>query len=136
MVALTFERFQLKAIRAHGLKNTFKQYAIMDQPRVGKLVGKDQFGNEYYENRDDIVVRDRWVMYKRWNYDPTQVPPEWHQWLHRITDDVPNETTVPIPAYTPPYQELLTGTSSAFKTYSTVKPKVQAWEPQVKERGL
>jgi NADH:ubiquinone oxidoreductase subunit len=28
--------------------------ACRDQPRVGKLVGTDEFGNEYYENREDI----------------------------------------------------------------------------------
>ncbi|KAJ3106818.1 NADH dehydrogenase 1 alpha subcomplex subunit 12 ndufa12/DAP13 [Phlyctochytrium planicorne] len=118
---------KLSAVRAHGLKRTFKQLLTLDQPKVGALVGVDVHGNEYYENRNDIVGRDRWVLFSKWNYDSTQVPPEWHQWLHKTTDDIPSDKTVPVPFYTPPHQEFYTGTRAAFKTYSTVKPKIEEW---------
>ncbi|KAJ3410934.1 hypothetical protein HDV05_002989, partial [Chytridiales sp. JEL 0842] len=124
----------LEAVRAHGIKRTFKQIITVDQPRVGKLVGTDALGNEYYENRQDIFGRDRWVLFAKWNYDPSQVPPEWHQWLHRFTDDIPSESTLPKPFYHPPHQEFLTGTTAAFRTYSTVKPKMESWTPAVKPR--
>ncbi|KAI8831585.1 hypothetical protein BC829DRAFT_409455 [Chytridium lagenaria] len=114
----------LSAVRTHGLKRTFKQIVTLDQPRVGVLVGTDVNGNEYYENRADI-----------WNYDPTQVPPEWHQWLHKVTDDIPSETTFPTPLFTPTHVEHLTGTTAAFKTYNTTKPKIESWEAQVRARA-
>jgi hypothetical protein len=34
-----------------------------------------------------------------------------------------------------PFKENLTGTRGAYKTYSTVVPKVRTWEPVVKARG-
>ncbi|KAJ3402119.1 NADH dehydrogenase 1 alpha subcomplex subunit 12 ndufa12/DAP13 [Chytriomyces hyalinus] len=119
----------LKAVQTHGIRKTFKQIVTLDTPKVGTLVGKDQFGNEYYENRMDVMGRDRWVLYDKWNYDATQVPPEWHQWLSRFTDDLPSETTIPKPFYTTESTENYTGTTAAFKSYSTVKTKVSAWDP-------
>ncbi|KAJ3277459.1 hypothetical protein HDU76_010357, partial [Blyttiomyces sp. JEL0837] len=124
----------LLAVRTHGVKRTLKQVLTIDQPRVGRLVGVDALGNEYYENREDLVGRDRWVIYDKWNYDPSQVPPEWHQWLHRFTDDIPTPETIPKPDYTSKHLEHMTGTTAAFKTYRTVKPKITNWEPTVKAR--
>jgi len=32
------------------------------------------------------------VEYKEtWNYNASTVPPEWHGWLHHITDDLPDK---------------------------------------------
>ncbi len=49
----------------------------------GKLVGKDSFGNCYFESRkaDKEGARKRWVAYKGLA-EPSKVPPEWHGWLH------------------------------------------------------
>jgi hypothetical protein len=33
------------------------------------------------------------------------------------------------------YNENLTGTRGAFKTYPTVVPKIRAWEPVARPRG-
>lgn len=34
-----------------------------------------------------IAGRHRWVEYASpWDYDAANVPPEWHGWLHHITD--------------------------------------------------
>ncbi|KAJ3041940.1 hypothetical protein HDV00_008449 [Rhizophlyctis rosea] len=123
-----------QSLQHNGLKKTLKYYMSLDQPRVGKLVGTDYNGNEYYENRDDIVLRDRWVLYKKWNYDATQVPPEWHQWLHKITDDVPSEKTLPKSFFVTPSVENVTGSKGAFRTYNTTVPKVKPWAGSPKER--
>ena len=74
------------------------------------------------------------MIYSKWNSDASQIPPEWHQWMHRFTDDIPTEQTLPKPFYESKFVENLTGTSGAFKTYSTVVPKISAWTPKVKER--
>nr|KAJ3415083.1 hypothetical protein HK105_001602 [Polyrhizophydium stewartii] len=111
-----------------------KEILTIQQPRYGALVGKDALGNEYYENRDDIHGRDRWVVLRKWNYDASQIPPEWHQWMHRMTDDIPSETTIPKPFYASDPRENLTGTRGAFKTYNTTVPKMTEWEPKALPR--
>ncbi|KAG6510530.1 probable NADH dehydrogenase [ubiquinone] 1 alpha subcomplex subunit 12 [Zingiber officinale] len=51
------------------------------------LVGVDKFGNKYYEDLTVQHGRHRWVEYaKKARYNASQVPPEWHGWLHRVTD--------------------------------------------------
>ncbi|KAL5663962.1 hypothetical protein ACJX0J_024070, partial [Zea mays] len=52
------------------------------------LVGVDKFGNKYYEKLHDTQYgRHRWVEYaEKGRYNASQVPPEWHGWLHHITD--------------------------------------------------
>ncbi|KAJ3055063.1 hypothetical protein HK097_011626 [Rhizophlyctis rosea] len=123
-----------QSLRANGPFKTFKYLLTLDQTRVGKHVGTDYLGNEYYENRDDIVLRDRWVLFKKWNYDATQVPPEWHQWLHKITDDVPSEKTLPKQFFVTPSVENVTGSRGAFRTYNTTTPKINPWNGGVKQR--
>ncbi|KAJ3180841.1 hypothetical protein HDU85_003926 [Gaertneriomyces sp. JEL0708] len=124
-----------KAIMTNGPRRALRQVLTINQPRVGKFVGEDSFGNQYFENRNDIVLRDRWVEYKKWNYDATQVPPEWHQWLTHITDDIPNAQTLPRPFFSPEKPlENVSGSAAAYKPYSTTVPKYSAWKPEVRER--
>jgi NADH:ubiquinone oxidoreductase subunit len=70
----------------------------MGTVKKGQLVGEDEFGNKYFENKDyiyghtcsfrfDVAGRDRWVEYKdKWDFDASTVTPEWHSWLHHIGD--------------------------------------------------
>ncbi len=76
------------------------------------------------------------MLYAKWDSDASQVPPEWHQWLHRFTDDIPNEKTVPKPFYTETPRENMTGTSGRFTTYNTVTPKLSTWKPTVAKERL
>jgi len=60
--------------------------------RYGKLKGTDAFGNRYFERYDSDTLknRERWVMYaqnRRNRWDASQVPPEWHGWLHHTLDN-------------------------------------------------
>ncbi len=43
----------------------------------GKLVGKDSFGNKYYQNKSG----SRWVVYKD-EIDATKIPVDWYSWMH------------------------------------------------------
>lgn len=55
--------------------------------RQGTLVGEDKLGNKYFEDNSYFMPRNRWVQYneKVWlDFDASQVPPEWHRWLHHI----------------------------------------------------
>ncbi|VDN97007.1 unnamed protein product [Rodentolepis nana] len=56
------------------------------------MVGEDYLGNKYYENNRYFIGRNRWVIYGNrfgWDYEASQVPPEWHRWLHNMTDETP-----------------------------------------------
>ena len=50
----------------------------------GQLVGSDQFRNRYNRER-------RWVVYKG-RPEASKVPPEWHSWLHHMTESPLDET--------------------------------------------
>ncbi|KAJ3126193.1 hypothetical protein HK098_007825, partial [Nowakowskiella sp. JEL0407] len=126
---------QFNALRKYGFSKTLKMLATMDQAKIGNHVGTDALGNEYYENKDDLQNRDRWVIYKKWNFDGTQVPAEWHQWLSHVTDDTPDKFAHLKPFYQSEHIENVTGTKGAFKTYSTVKPKIESWNAEVKPRA-
>jgi NADH:ubiquinone oxidoreductase subunit len=54
-------------------------------------MGGDAAGNRYYENRVDYPFgQHRWVEPGDVNnFDASQVPPEWHGWLHHINDATP-----------------------------------------------
>ena len=50
----------------------------------GRFVGRDEAGNQYFERPGKQRAR-RWVVYAGVQ-DPSVVPPEWHAWLHHLTD--------------------------------------------------
>ncbi|MCI5050128.1 MAG: NADH:ubiquinone oxidoreductase subunit NDUFA12 [Rickettsiales bacterium] len=58
----------------------------------GKFIGRDEFGNSYYQERREPKGRraKRWVVYKGLP-EPSKVPPHWHGWLHYTHDTVPVE---------------------------------------------
>ncbi|KAF4393346.1 hypothetical protein F8388_023150 [Cannabis sativa] len=58
------------------------------------LVGVDKVGNKYYQQLDTQYGRHRWVEYaEKGRYNASQVPPEWHGWLHYITDHTGDEAS-------------------------------------------
>ena len=74
----------------------------------GDLKGTDSMGNQYYENLARLPGRQRFVIYAGWGkgYDPSQVPPEWHHWLHNTTDRTPVERPVKPHPYQLPHQQM------------------------------
>ncbi len=43
---------------------------------------------------------------KTWlDYDASQIPPEWHRWLHHTTQDPPNKNPVEQPKWVLEHQE-------------------------------
>lgn len=110
--------------------------------RQGRLVGKDEFGNRYYEQkrgRGPLGRPRRWVRYTRLS-EPSKVPSDWHGWLHYTYDTPPVAET----AYHPrPWQRRhemnKTGTSEAYRPAGSIlstaqRPKAtgdyKAWRPE------
>ncbi|XP_065911727.1 NADH dehydrogenase [ubiquinone] 1 alpha subcomplex subunit 12-like isoform X2 [Dysidea avara] len=108
--------------------------ARMRDLRIGELVGTDSVGNKYYQNNNYFFGRNRWVFYakKRGEYDASDVPAEWHGWLHYTTDDPPTLKPPTQRKFLSEHIANKTGSNEAYVPYSTTRPKVQSWKPPQK----
>lgn len=82
--------------------------------RRAREVGRDQFGNRYYEERRARPGHRprRFVIYGALE-DASAVPPEWHAWLHYMTDaPLSAERRYP---WEKPHRPNLTGTPYAYR---------------------
>ncbi|MEZ5648769.1 MAG: NADH:ubiquinone oxidoreductase subunit NDUFA12 [Alphaproteobacteria bacterium] len=71
----------------------------------GHLVGTDEEGNRYYEQRGAGALshpdlgpskqrrQRRWVLYKG-EVEASRIPPEWHAWLHYTVESPPDPEVV------------------------------------------
>lgn len=103
--------------------------------RRGRLVGEDEFGNRYYEDKKD--TGKRWVIYKGL-VEGSKVPQRWNAWLHHTTDAVPSAQEDRRP-WEKPHMPNLTGTPHAYRPAGHVsrggrrKPATgdyEAWSPE------
>lgn len=86
----------LRALRELGVVGTFRELYSYRTIKFGALVGVDAAGNKYYENTVDYPYgQHRWVHYAGgadfYAADGSNVPPEWHSWLHHIVAEPPTE---------------------------------------------
>ena len=51
--------------------------------------------NEYPVSRNRFVVYAEKTFEQRYDFDASDVPAEWHRWLHYMTDDPPTDDGVP-----------------------------------------
>lgn len=81
----------------------------------GRFVGRDEAGNQYFERPAKAQFQHatrRWVVYAG-AADPSSVPPEWHAWLHRLTDaPLPEGKARP---WQRPHKRNLTGTPQSYR---------------------
>ena len=83
----------------------------------GTYVGSDHFGNKYYraKARRGYNRERRWIKYASGDVEASQVPPEFHGWMHHQTDIFPSENTGYRKAWIKPYEPNLTGTTLAYR---------------------
>ena len=71
----------MKVIKEYGASDVWKQMRQCKEAKVGTLVGTDELGNRYYENKNEQFGRDRWVVYNtsdiQMDYDPAAVSAQW-----------------------------------------------------------
>lgn len=82
----------------------------------GQLVGTDEAGNKYYQDRKapSSGRRRRWVVYARGD-DASQVPPDFHAWLHYTVDAFPNGKTAKHKPWQKEHLPNLSGTPFAYR---------------------
>jgi len=78
--------------------------------RNGRAFGDDVFGNRYFTTKDG---KRRWVIYAGSN-DASNVPPEWHGWLHGTHDGHPDDYLPPERVWEKDATGNLTGTGAAY----------------------
>lgn len=130
--------------------------------KAGTLIGIDRFGNKYFENNSELPLRTRWVDFKQYEWDPyvpslplpsfplpspsrtqadptsAHIEPGWHAWISYQVDAPPTQDKLlrtGVRAWElPTHRPNPTFSRGAYKTYSTVKGKIEAWEPTTAAR--
>jgi len=109
--------------------------------RKGRLVGEDEFGNRYYLQKSGVGplgVPARWVTYTNLS-EPSQVPPDWHGWLHYTVDTLPTEERYQPKHWQKRHQMNMTGTAQAYRPKGSIlgtgeraksTTDYKAWRPQ------
>ena len=109
----------------------------LDTKRHGYLIGQDSQGNSYYKSSNDVKTQRRWVIYNG-TIEASRIPPEWHLWIHRITDTPPTEMDMLEKSFEKPHQENLTASplgyapvnSLVHKDIKKSVPDYTAWSPE------
>jgi NADH:ubiquinone oxidoreductase subunit len=106
-----------------------------------RLVGEDEFGNTYYEQTRGVGplgVPRRLVTYRSAS-EASQVPPEWHGWLHYTHDTPPTEERYEAKPWQKPHRMNMTGTAEAYRPSGSIlaagrRPKAtgdyKPWRPE------
>ncbi len=92
----------------------------------GKLVGKDEFGNKYYENKKK---NKRWVIYKD-EIEATNIPVEWYSWMHSIKNKIEEKHELTKYNWQLDHLPNQTGTDKAYnpkKKSDATKKKYKTW---------
>ena len=92
----------------------------------GKFVGKDSFGNKYYESKKG----KRWVIYSK-EIDASKIPVEWYSWMHFTPNKIEKKHQFEKYHWQKPHQPNLTGTDSAYypnKNKNVTKKKYSTWK--------
>ena len=92
----------------------------------GKFVGKDSFGNKYYQSKLD----KRWVIYKD-EIDASKIPNEWYSWIHFIKNKIENSHEIKKYDWQKPHQSNQTGTDNSYhpkKQNNEIDKKYNTWK--------
>jgi NADH:ubiquinone oxidoreductase subunit len=109
--------------------------------RQGRFVGKDEFGNRYYEQKKGVGPLGRprrWVTYTDFA-EASKVGADWHGWLHHTFDEPPTKQNYQPRPWQRPHLMNMTGTAEAYRPPGSilargVRPKAtgdyKPWRPQ------
>ena len=92
----------------------------------GKFVGKDIFGNKYYESKNG----KRWVIYAN-TIDASKIPVEWYSWIHFTPNKIEKNHDLKKYDWQKPHQPNQTGTDNSHhpnKNNDKTNKKYTAWK--------
>ena len=95
----------------------------------GKLVGKDEFGNKYYQNKQG----KRWVIYNG-EINASKITSDWFSWMHHTTNNAPSKINSNKYSWQKPHKDNKTGTSESYRPNKISKKgknfkKYETWKP-------
>tara|TARA_B100001564_G_scaffold358169_1_gene376119 strand:+ start:1380 stop:1727 length:348 start_codon:yes stop_codon:yes gene_type:complete len=94
---------------------------------TGKFVGKDEFGNKYYRNKND----ERWVIYSR-EIDASKITSSWFLWMHHTTDKIPDDKLEKKYDWQKKHSENKTGTKEKYSSVkirkNSIQKKYETWK--------
>ena len=99
-----------------------------------EFVGKDEFGNSYYEKKKQNKKTKRSVIYNG-NSESSKIPSGWHSWLHYTVFDSPKNENLKKYSWQKPHLPNLSGTIYSYKPDDNVnntnklKEKYDSWDP-------
>jgi NADH:ubiquinone oxidoreductase subunit len=88
----------------------------------GRHVGSDEQGNRYFVQAKGVGplgVPRRWVIYAN-GAEASNVPPDWHGWLHYTVDTPPTEESYIARPWQKPHKANATGTSDAYRPAGSI----------------
>jgi NADH:ubiquinone oxidoreductase subunit len=90
--------------------------ALFDIGKRATLVGEDEQGNRYFEERKATLEgrTRRYVLYNGYA-EPSRVPADWHGWLHHTFDKPPTIEPFLLQSWEKPHLPNLTGTIFAYR---------------------
>jgi len=107
-------------------------------------IGSDSLGNRYFELRAPRNLAStpagrarRYVVYKS-SSEASMIPPEWHAWMHYLTDTPPSQEAYTSKPWQKAHKPHLTGTAGAYRPDGSilghgVRPKAtgdyKPWRP-------
>ncbi|MBY0564670.1 MAG: NADH:ubiquinone oxidoreductase subunit NDUFA12 [Hyphomonadaceae bacterium] len=114
--------------------------ALFDIGRRASLVGRDEQGNRYFEERRPSIEgrKRRYVIYNGLA-EASRVPPDWHAWLHYIVDAPPTEQPLKRQPWEKAHVPNMTGTVRAYRPKGSLArggqraaatSDYQAWTPE------
>tara|TARA_Y100001970_G_scaffold291932_1_gene431105 strand:- start:3572 stop:3931 length:360 start_codon:yes stop_codon:yes gene_type:complete len=92
----------------------------------GKLIGKDKFGNKYYQSKSN----KRWVIYNG-EVEASKIPDEWYSWMHKINNKIENKQDLKKYEWQKGHKPNLTGTPDSYhpkKNKDANKKKYNSWK--------
>ena len=85
----------------------------------GKFVGKDIFGNRYYENKSGR----RWVIYKN-EVEATKIPNDWYCWIHHTNNKLSDPNNIKKFDWQKPHLPNQTGTEDSYHPKKMKKDEI------------
>jgi len=92
----------------------------------GKLVGEDELGNKYYQNKKG----KRWVIYNG-EVEASKIPNDWYSWMHHTNNKIENRRNLKKYKWQKNHLPNQTGTTNAYNpknNKNATEKKYKTWQ--------